>query len=242
MRRPTLSLLLAVAVGCDGPPAPVSPPTELSFAAQLAAVRAGEEGTILVEQTPLTDDDLLQLQGLNSLTALCIDHDGSRITAAGITHLSDLPRLSHLRIRGSGIDDDALGKIAQLKRLAILNVPRGQFTADGLAQLVALPELEMFRFHSPHITDADMPTLARFPNLKRLHLIDVPIGDAGLAELAKIERLQSLYIDGGRISDAAWDDLFRRRGDLHVHIDQQHHDRDPQQHAHEEPTAKNPMH
>ena len=77
-----------------------------------------------------------------------------------------------------------------------------------------------------------MPVLAGLPSILRLHLIDVPITDAGLAELAKIERLQSLYIDGGRISDAAWDELFRQRPKLHVHINQEHHDRDPNRHRH----------
>jgi hypothetical protein len=233
MRWPGSCLLVLLATGCEAVRDPVPPlPAERSLAQQIAAVRAGDEGTILVEQTPLVDEDLRHVTGLASLTALCIDHDGSRISAAGIGNLSELPRLTHLRIRGSGIDDEALATIAKLQRLTILNVPRGEFTADGLEHLVALPELEMFRFHSPHIADADLALLGKFPNLRRLHLIDVAITDAGLADLAKIDRLQSLYIDGGQISDAAWDELFRRRPDLHVHIDQQHHDRDPQRHPH----------
>ena len=233
MQRAALYVWLALAAGCDrSPPDAPPPPTELTFAEQIAAVQAGNEGTILVEQAPLTDDELRQLRGLDSLTALCIDHESSRITAAGIAHLAELPRLTHLRIRGSGIDDDALAAIAQLQRLTILNVPRGEFTGRGIDQLTALSELEMLRFHSPHIADADMPALGKLPGLKRLHLIDVPITDAGLAELAKIERLESLYIDGGQISDAAWDELFRLRPRLHVHINQQHHDRDPGKHAH----------
>jgi hypothetical protein len=223
---------VALAAGCGPDPVVVSPPpVEASFAEQITAVRAGNQTTILVEQTPLADDDLAQLQELESLTALCIDHEKSRITAAGLARLVELPRLSHLRIRGR-VDDESLAAVAQLHTLTILNVPRGEFTAAGLAQLAALPDLELLRFGSPHIGDDDMPTLGKFPSLKRLHLIDVPITDAGLAELAKLERLESLYIDGGRISDAAWDDLFRRRPKLHVHVNQEHHDRDPNQHAH----------
>ena len=74
--------------------------------------------------------------------------------------------------------------------------------------------------------------LRELPSLKRLHLIDVPITDAGLAPLAGILQLESLYIDGGDVSDAALDELFRQRPDLHVHLNQQHHDRDPHQHPH----------
>jgi hypothetical protein len=231
MKLHWLWLLLTIAAGCSADPPPVPlPPAE--FAQQVAAVQAGEQTGITLEQTPLLDEGVKSLQELKAITTLCIDHPASRITADGITALAELPKLSHLRIRGSGIDDDAVAGIAQLKSLKILNLPRGEFTARGLEELTALPDLEMFRFSSPHISDADIPLLGKFPSLLRLHLIDVPITDAGLAELAKIERLQSLYIDGGNISDAAWEDLLRRRPRLHVHINQQHHDRDPKKHAH----------
>ena len=125
-------------------------------------------------------------------------------------------------------------------------MPRADFTDAGLESLAALPDLIQLRFGSPRVTDAGMKALAKLPALKRLHLIDVPITDAGLAEIAKmnvpitdaglaeikVEGLQSLYIDGARFSDAALDNLFRQRPGLHVHFDQQHHDRDPQAHAH----------
>jgi len=60
----------------------------------------------------------------------------------------------------------------------------------------------------------------------------VPITDDGLRELAKIEQLESLYIDGGNFSDEALAELFRARPGLHVHLNQQHHDRDPHKHEH----------
>ena len=66
--------------------------------------------------------------------------------------------------------------------------------------------------------------------LRTLHLIDVPLGDAGLDLLAGHEGLRTLYLDGAGISDAAWDRFFARRGDVHVHVDQAHHDRDPHRH------------
>jgi hypothetical protein len=77
-----------------------------------------------------------------------------------------------------------------------------------------------------------MTTLRELPSLQQLHLIDVPITDEGLRELAQMNQLQSLYVDGGNISDAAWDELFKARRNLHVHVNQQHHDRDPHGHPH----------
>ncbi len=233
MNRTLVACLVAVLLAsCDAPPSSAPAAVEASFAQQVAAVRAGDETWILVEDAPLADDDLAALADLDSLTTLCIDHAGSRITPRGFAALARLPKLDHLRYRGGGVNDAALAAIVKLQGLAILNVPQGEFTDAGLGQLAELPKLELLRFGSPHVTDASMANLATFPSLKRLHLIDVPIADAGLAELAKIERLESLYIDGGSISDAAWDELFRQRPKLHVHINQEHHDRDPNRHRH----------
>jgi hypothetical protein len=231
MRRAGALLLLTLVCGCEHE-AVVAPAGEVSLGEQIAAVRAGRETWIVIEETPLSDDDLARLDGLNNLTTLCIDHPESRITAVGIAKLQTLPKLEHLRIRSPGIGDEALANIVKLKRLKILNLPRAEFTNDGLARLREMPDLDFLRFSSPHVTDVGIESLLTFPSLQRLHLIDVPITDASLAKLAEIEGLQSLYIDGGNISDAAWDDLFRRRPKLHVHINQQHHDRDPNKHAH----------
>jgi hypothetical protein len=207
-------------------------PAEPSLAEQIAAVERGESTRIQVEQHALTDQDLIAISKLQSLTELLLDHPDSEFHAAGVASLADLPNLEHLRIRGRGIHADCLRELARCTPLRILNVPHGSFADQALESLAELPNLESFRFGSPLVTDEGMTTLARFPAIRRLHLIDVPITDKGLAELAKIGQLESLYIDGGNISDAGWDELFRARPTLHVHINQQHHDRDPHLHAH----------
>jgi len=224
---PLILAFAALHLGCSSSNAPQSP-TEPSFAAQLLAVQSGNSDEISVSETPLSDDDLAPLASAPTLRVLLIDHPASRITSAGLRHLGRLSNLKHLRLRGSAIDDDALAEIAHIQNLQILNAPRASFTDVGLAHLKNLPNLDMLRFGSPHVTDSGIKTLTEFPVLKRLHLIDVPISDNGLRELAQMEQLESLYIDGADLSDAAVDDLFRIRPHLHVHFNQQHHDRDPQ--------------
>ncbi|MDX1945703.1 MAG: hypothetical protein SFU86_09845 [Pirellulaceae bacterium] len=223
-------LLLVIAQGGCAESRPLveaQAPTESSVEAQIVLVEAGTIDRIQVKQTPLADPDVAKLAGLAKLRELLIDHRDSRVTAASLAKLVDLPKLTHLRIRGTGIDDAALAEIARIRTLTILNVPRGDFTDQGLSQLAALPNLMQLRIGSPKVTPTGIKSLAGFPALRRLHLIDVPVGDAGLADLAAIAELQSLYIDGAQFSDAALDDFFRRRPNLHVHFDQQHHDRDP---------------
>jgi hypothetical protein len=69
-------------------------------------------------------------------------------------------------------------------------------------------------------------------SLRFLHLIDVPITDDGLAQLEGMTHLESLYVDGAELSDQSLQHLFEALPNLHVHLDQQHHDRDPHKHAH----------
>ena len=72
--------------------------------------------------------------------------------------------------------------------------------------------------------------LLQFPALKSLHLIDVPLGDEGLDAVARYDGLWNLYLDGAGVSDAAWERYFALHPEVHVHVDQAHHDRDPNRH------------
>lgn len=229
-------LVAALACNCSRPAARQPVPREPSLAAQVELVRSGKLDQIQFETTPLADDDLKQLAGLAPLRSLLIDDPGSVITAAGIGALGELPSLAHLRVRGEGIDDAALVAIARLKGLKVLNLPRGRFTNAGLKALQGLPHLEQFRFHAPQVDDAGMETLAAMPALKRIHLIGVSITEKGLLTLAMMPQLESLYVDDVPLPDEAWSAFFRQREEMgkpvHVHVDEQHHDRDPHAHSH----------
>jgi hypothetical protein len=213
-------------VGCKQQPA------EPTLAEQAANVRSGLSDRIVVEHTALDDSDLQEVSGLPNLRELLLDSADSHFSAAGVLQLVALPKLEHLRIRGTGINDAALKQLAACEHLAVLNLPQGAFGDAALVELKRLPNLVQFRFGSPRVTDAGMKALAELPAIKRLHLINVPITDVGLAELAKIGQLESLYIDGGDFSDAAMEQLFRERPKLHVHLNQTHHDLDPSPDAH----------
>jgi hypothetical protein len=222
---------MLILAGC-GAASSKQDPAEQSIVAQAAEVRAEKTDQIQIEKTPLGDDDLKALAGLENLHILLLDSPDSQFSAEGLKQLAGLLAIEHLRIRGRGVDDPALTQFSELKSLRILNVPHGTFTDAGLDSLKGLPDLVHLRFGSPHVTDAGMKTIGELTALKRLHLIDVPITDAGLRDLAQMRQLESLYVDGGRFSDGAIEELFRLRPDLHVHLNQQHHDRDPQKYEH----------
>jgi hypothetical protein len=217
--KPTAASKAAVA---DAPQQPEAP-----LASQVEAVQRGISATIHVESQALADEDLASLARLAGLQVLLLDNAGNSISDRGCERLRGMAHLIHLRIRGGSIGDDGLAHLARLPQLKILNLPHCRATDRGLAILAPMPRLSQLRLGSDRITDAGLKELHRFSALTQMHLIGAPITDAGLEEFARLDKLESLYVDDSRVTDEGLERLFRARPDLHVHINQQHHDRDP---------------
>ena len=206
-------------------------PPELSWEAQLAAVKSGEADQIEVTKQAIGDEELKQLAGLDSLRELLLDK--GTMTSAGLASLTRLPKLEHVRIRGARIDDEGFRLICAMPALKRINLPQADLTNDGLQAIAEAKHLESLRFGSPRVTDEGVKHIAQLETIRWLHFIDLPLGDQSLKTIAAhFPQLESLYIDGGKFSDAAWDEFFQMRPGLHVHIDQKHHDRDPHSHSH----------
>lgn len=227
-----LSLACLASGGCtQGVPEDVP---EVSFAAQVEAVRSKESTVIQLQATPVSDSQLELLRGLETLTELQLEE--GKITDVGLAALSDCPQLEVLKLRHSPISDRGMQTLGSCQQLRVLNLPHAQFSDQGLAAITSLPQLELLRFHSPKVTDDGLRVLAEAATkLRFLHLIDVAITDAGLEHVMGIPNLESLYIDGGELSRPAIERLFTQRPDLHVHFNQQHFDFDPQRHTHDAP-------
>ncbi|QDS86970.1 Leucine Rich repeats (2 copies) [Rosistilla ulvae] len=201
--------------------------SEPTFAQQIADVQASQTTRIDVI-TKITASDLPQLSNLDSLTDLLID--GGVVTDKGLAAIATCPNLKHLRLRFSPISDAGMQQIAQMAELEILNLPQSQVTAAGIAELKQLSKLRQLRLGSTHATAAICQPISELTGLRSLHLIDIPVDDENLLRLADLKSLRSLYIDGGRVTDAGWQAMFEKRRDLHIHIDQTHHDLDPGKH------------
>jgi hypothetical protein len=223
-------VLTALVAACrgDAPPARPATPTVIE---QVEAVRAGRTATITAT-TPLSPAEWEALRGLAGLRVLDLragEADDER--AASI--LATLPDVERLVLRESPLTDAGFAALTGLTSLRDLNVPQAACTAAGVRALAALPSLRALRLGGARLAGADIcEALVTLPGLRSLHLIDVPIGDQGLDVLARRPGLWNLYLDGSGVSDDAWRRYCEACPDVHVHVDQAHHDRDPARHDH----------
>ena len=222
-----LALFVSVAVlaGCGGPAAHVPSGSARPFTEQRAAVRDGRASRIVAD-SPLTDAEWESLRGLVGLRELVLRRGVADDAKAEI--LATLPDLERLVLRESPLSDAGFQAIARCRTLTHLNVPQAACTAVGLRTLRAVPTLRSLRIGGPNLAGREVgEAVATLESLESLHLIDVAIGDAGLAAIAGLPGLRTLYLDGAGVSDEAWSRYFQTNPDVHVHVDQAHHDRDP---------------
>ena len=114
-----------------------------------------------------------------------------------------------------------------------MNLPHSRLTEKGIRSLSALPKLRQLRVGSTLLGNDIGRALLEVKSLRGVHLIGVPLSDEGLKVIVQLPHLESLYLDDAAITESGWDWLFQNHPQLHVHINQRHHDRDPQHHKHE---------
>lgn len=221
-----LVFLIAASIGCRSQPSSSEP----TFRDMVEQVRRGAATEIVVSAEPIGDEEFELLRDLPRLRHLAVDNFHG--TTVGLQRLTQLPNLERLQLRGGEIGDDALAAVAECTRLRNLNLPAAQFSDAGLAELKSLPKLELLRFHTPHVTDDGLRQIAEMESLRFLHLIAVPVTDQGLRHLESMQKLESFYIDDAPVTDDGLERLLKALPKLHLHINQQHSDRDPSRGTH----------
>jgi hypothetical protein len=220
-------VVIAASTGCGPHVAESTPPSaaKATVVEQAAGIRGGN-GSRIVAATPLTDHEWESLRGLAGLRELVLQ--AGRADDARADILAALPDIERLVLRESPLTDEGLRTVAACATLRDLNLPQAACTAAGIRSLAQLPTLRSLRLGGPGLSGREVcEAIVDLPHLRTLHLIDIPIGDDGLAVLASRPDLWNLYLDGAGASDAAWDRYFQACPQVHVHVDQAHHDRDP---------------
>ena len=184
--------------------------------------------TTLMLETPEapTDVTLASLAGLRHLEKLMIG-GAPRLTGRDLAGAAWLPRIVHLDLLATSLDDTAIQALTNCVRLNHLRVHGTDITHESLRTLASLPRLtELTAGGCRGITEQDwIEALPQFHRLKRLELEDSPYGDdlaaviagsltnltelrlantkltdAGLTHLATLRRLQAVRLRGTRIT------------------------------------------
>lgn len=130
--------------------------------------------------------------------ARALDLSGSRVTDAGLRHLSAGP-LEHLDLDETAVSDAGLAALRRFERLSSLDLYGTRVTGEGLGALLHLP-LRLLGLSRTRITPSAIPIVTSFTNLEVLELAETQIGDESCAALAALTRLKRLEVREARFT------------------------------------------
>jgi len=134
-------------------------------------------------QVDVSDRNLSELRNLTGLTRLILDHNESKITDAGLVHLSGMTRLEWLDLTGCKITGRGLASLKNMTQLKRLCLGWTQVDDSGLEVIAAFPKLECLELHQTKITDAGLFNLRGLQNLRELSRIGTAVTPQALDEL-----------------------------------------------------------
>ncbi len=215
----------------QAPTAIATEPIGQSFDEAFDAVLNGQSRQLLIEATPVSADQLRQLSELPMLLTLQLD--GGLVDANNLFELPLLPELTQFRLRLTAINQRGLEHLSNsCPKIQVLNVP-----VLKLASETSTPDLfsgfkaiSSLRIGGPSVDGNIINSVRQLAKLRHLHLISPSIQDSDLQVIATIKSLRSFYLDDCPLSQKAWEDFFKSRPDIHVHLDQLHADWDPNRH------------
>ena len=225
-------LALSSPIGCtqhDDHPLVYETFEEPTLKTLVANGRAGKTDTLLLERRKV-DDSKIKVLSEDDDWIKTLQFDAGVISDSGVAVIATLPSLRHLRLRHSPVTDAGLKRLSRCRSLQILNLPHCQATAQGIAELASLPSMINLRLGGNTLGPETAQAISSIKTLRHLHLIGVPIDDQGLEQIALLPELESLYVDDAEVSSEGWDWLFENHSELHVHVNQNHLDRDPGNH------------
>jgi len=155
-------------------------------------VPAGKRVKLIVHKAAA--NDLSPLGALRPDDLYALDLGEERVSDDRcMPHLGRLTGLKVLKLYGSAVTDDGLGRLEPLTSLERLWLPEG-VSGKGLAHIARLPALKAVYIYSPRLTRQAFSHLARIASLEELALVgDMRYVDyTGLPELAKLPSLTYL--------------------------------------------------
>ncbi|MFQ5733051.1 MAG: hypothetical protein ACE5KM_14005 [Planctomycetaceae bacterium] len=128
---------------------------------------SGEISKIDFQGTDVADADLALLKHFPYVTV--VNLSGTRITDAGLKHLTVLPRLRELYLFNVGIGDKGLAQLKDSTDLEVVCLDGTKITGAGLKHLKDWEILRTLHIHSRNkMTDAGLDQIAHLTSLREL--------------------------------------------------------------------------
>ena len=132
----------------------------------------------------ITDAGIAHLANIVGLVDLDLS-ENSRLSDAGMMHLSGLKKLKKLNLWSVPIGDAGVRELADLTDLAWLNLDNTQLTDDGLGALRGMSQLKFLHLGSTQISDTGLSALSDLTGLKDLKVTRTAVTEEGVSELKK---------------------------------------------------------
>ena len=139
--------------------------------------------SLYLTQVDVSDRNLSDLRHLTGLTSLFLANNRSRITDAGLVHLSAMTQLERLDLTGCKITGRGLASLKNMTQLKSLCLGWTQVDDPGLEVIAGFPELRRLELHQTKITDVGLVHLRGLKNLRALSLIGTAVTPKALDEL-----------------------------------------------------------
>jgi hypothetical protein len=147
----------------------------------------------------LRASELVGLIPMSSLSTLWLT--GAEMGDAELASFAPSPSIEHLILKSTRISDAGLTHLSAMKKLSRLHLPT-QITDAGIAHLASCKSLRKLDLSLCAITDKAIPMLENIVGLEELYLNDTKLGDEALSAIGKLKSLKVLFLCGTKISDS----------------------------------------
>ena len=166
-----------------------------------------------LDNTDTDDAELAKICSKNpELVELTLGN--TKITDAGLAHLTKLTKLRVIRLSRTVITDTGMSVLAKCEMLENVDVSQTKIGDFGVWELRALPRLKNLNLYLTFVTDAGLDSFRRGDHrsatrIERLNLDKCPITDEGIPKLASLTNLAWLHLGGTAITDTGLSELAK---------------------------------
>ncbi|HUY33298.1 MAG TPA: hypothetical protein VMV69_11005 [Pirellulales bacterium] len=148
----------------------------------------------------VTDADLEGLLEFPELRSLVLRRC-KKVTDNGLSHVSHLPKLTHLDISDTGITDNGGRLLGGLTSLQSLHAANTRISDETLKSISSLPNIQVLDLTGTLVSDKGIKHLSKLITLTGLDLEGTKITGTGVKQLAPLKQLRYLNLASTAVGD-----------------------------------------